>query len=153
MLSGLVADCVYTTLNQDLPPVKISSPIVGASLWTMAPPKNLVLMGDHNLHPHRFKTFWRHGESNIDSHQWTTYNSMAELRLQLKLPNVSSGKTHLTMDPSISNWVKLYFWHKKLEQYIFQLQNKNINKKNYSNNNRNDIKYSRMSEAKSKCLT
>ena len=30
---------------------------------------------------------------------------------------------------------------------------KNINKKNYSNSNKNDLKYSKMSEAKPKCLT
>ena len=87
-LINFVAGYVYITLNQDQPPVKISSPIAEPSLWTMEPLKNLALMGAHSLYQHCSKTFLRHGESNIDSHKWATHNPVVELRLQLKLLNI-----------------------------------------------------------------
>ena len=48
---------------------------------------------------------------------------------------------------------KTLFLTQEIRIIHFQLQNKNIDKKNYSNSNKNDLRHSKMPEAKPKCLT
>ena len=45
-----------------------------------------------------FQNFLKKWGVNIDSHQWATHNSVVEMRLQLKLLNISSRTIHPRMD-------------------------------------------------------